>query len=221
MTHKDEQELLDRVPEELFIDGRWRAAEDGETLDVHDPATGQVIRTIASASSGDAQSAMDAAADAFPDWSRTPARERGELLRRAFDLVHERAEEFALLMTLEMGKPLVESRGEVTYGGEFLRWFSEETVRHYGRFADTPEGKLTMIVRHQPVCPSLLITPWNFPLAMATRKVAPAVAAGATIVLKPAQLTPLTSQYFAQTMIDAGLPAGVLNVVSGSSASAI
>ena len=121
MTHKDEQELLDRVPEELFIDGRWRAAEDGETLDVHDPATGQVIRTIASASSGDAQSAMDAAADAFPDWSRTPARERGELLRRAFDLLTERAEEFALLMTLEMGKPLAESRGEVTYGGEFLR----------------------------------------------------------------------------------------------------
>src|SRR5699024_9416273 len=139
MTEKREQELLASVPQELFIDGRWRAAEGGETLEGLDPATGEVIRTISSAPSGDAPAAMDAAADAFPDWSRTPARERGELLRRAFDLLTERAEDFALLMTLEMGKPLAESRGEVTYGGEFLRWFSEEAVRVQGRYGATPE----------------------------------------------------------------------------------
>src|SRR5699024_1651786 len=169
----------------------------------------------------DALKALAAADEVQAEWALTAPRERAEILRRAFDLVQERAEDFALLMTLELGKPLAESRGEVTYGGEFLRWFSEETVRHYGRFGTTPEGNLSMIVRHKPVGPSLLVTPWNFPLAMATRKVAPAVAAGTTMVLKPAQLTPLTSQYFAQTMLDAGLPAGVLNVVSGSSASKI
>ena len=221
MTHKDEQELLDRVPEELFIDGRWRAAEDGETLDVHDPATGQVIRTIASASSGDAQSAMDAAADAFPDWSRTPARERGELLRRAFDLLTERAEEFALLMTLEMGKPLAESRGEVTYGGEFLRWFSEEAARVQGRYGAVPEGTGRMIVSQHPVGPCYLITPWNFPLAMATRKIAPALAAGCTVVIKPAQLTPLTTLHFVQLLEEAGLPRGVVNVVTSRSSSTV
>ena len=135
--------------------------------------------------------------------------------------MQERAEDFAALMTLEMGKPIAESKGEVTYGGEFLRWFSEEAVRDYGRTATVPEGTLRMITRRKPVGPCLLITPWNFPLAMATRKVAPAVAAGCTMVLKPAKLTPLTAQYFAQTMLDAGLPKGVLNVVSGKSASAI
>ena len=213
MTHKDEQELLDRVPEELFIDGRWRAAEDGETLDVHDPATGQVIRTIASASSGDAQSAMDAAADAFPDWSRTPARERGELLRRAFDLLTERAEEFALLMTLEMGKPLAESYGEVTYGAEFLRWFSEEAVRLPGRFSHAPAADEAIVTAAKPVGPSLLITPWNFPLSMGTRKIAPALAAGCTVVLKPAQKTPLTSLALMAILAEAGVPDGVVNCV--------
>src|SRR5699024_5873516 len=156
--------------------------------------------------SDDALKALTAADEVHAEWAQTAPRERAEILRRAFDLLHERAEDFALLMTLEMGKPLAESRGEVTYGGEFLRWFSEEPEVHYGRLAYPPEVKLTMLVRHKPEGPLLLITPWNFPLAMATRKVAPTVAAGASIVLKPAQLTPLTSQYFAQTMIDAGLP---------------
>ncbi|WP_345154823.1 NAD-dependent succinate-semialdehyde dehydrogenase, partial [Arthrobacter ginkgonis] len=142
-------------------------------------------------------------------------------LRRAFDLVTERAEDFALLMTLEMGKPLAEARGEVAYGAEFLRWFSEEAVRDYGRYLTTPEGKNKILVQRKPVGPCLLITPWNFPLAMATRKVGPAVAAGCTMVLKPAKLTPLTSQLFAATLLEAGLPAGVLNVVSSNSASAI
>ncbi|MFI7495556.1 NAD-dependent succinate-semialdehyde dehydrogenase, partial [Kocuria sp. M4R2S49] len=191
------------------------------TFEVENPATGEVIATMASATRADSQAAMDAAADAQESWARTPARERSEILRRAFDLVQERAEDLALLMTLEMGKPLAEAAGEVKYGGEFLRWFAEEAVRDYGRYLDTPEGNLRMLVTHKPVGPCLLITPWNFPLAMATRKVAPAVAAGCTMVLKPARLTPLTSQYFAQLMLDAGLPAGVLNVVSSASAAAV
>lgn len=221
VTAQQEKELLERVPTGLLINGEWVDASSGKTLPVYDPATGQELLQIQDGNSEDALKALTAADEAQAEWALTAPRERAEILRRAFDLVQERAEDFALLMTLEMGKPLAEARGEVTYGGEFLRWFSEETVRHYGRFGSTPEGNLTMIVRHKPVGPSLLITPWNFPLAMATRKVAPAVAAGTTMVLKPAQLTPLTSQYFAQTMMDAGLPAGVLNVVSGSSASAI
>ena len=221
MTENREQELLTGVPSELYIDGRWRAAEGGETLDVRDPSTGEVISTIASASAADAQAAIDAAADAFPDWAATPARERGELLRRAFDLLTERAEEFALLMTLEMGKPLAESRGEVTYGGEFLRWFSEEAVRVQGRYGATPEGTGRMIVSQHPVGPCYLITPWNFPLAMATRKIAPALAAGCTVVIKPAQLTPLTTLAFVKLLEEAGLPAGVVNVVTSRSSSAV
>ena len=161
---------------------------------MHDPATGEVLATLASATSEDAVAALDAADAAQASWARTAPRERAEILRRAFDLVTERAEDFALLMTLEMGKPLAEARGEVTYGAEFLRWFSEETVRDYGRYLTTPEGKNKILVQHKPVGPCLLITPWNFPLAMATRKVAPAVAAGCTMVLKPAKLTPLTAQ---------------------------
>src|SRR5699024_7691117 len=213
--------LLYRVPTGLLINGEWVDASSGDTFPVYDPATGKELLRLQDGGSEDALKALAAADEVQAEWALTAPRERAEILRRAFDLVQERAEDFALLMTLEMGKPLAESRGEVTYGGEFLRWFSEETVRHYGRFGTTPEGNLSMIVRHKPVGPSLLVTPWNFPLAMATRKVAPAVAAGTTMVLKPAQLTPLTSQYFAQTMLDAGLPAGVLNVVSGSSASKI
>src|SRR5699024_6948883 len=157
MTEKTEQELLAGVPNELFIGGAWRAAEGGETLEVRDPATGAVLRTIASASSADAQAAMDATADAFPAWSRTPARERGELLRRAFDLLTERAEDFALLMTLEMGKPLAESRGEVTYGGDFLRWFGEEAVRIQGGYGPNPENTGRAIVSRHPVGPCYLI----------------------------------------------------------------
>src|SRR5699024_2917511 len=216
MSEKREQELLASVPQELFIGGRWRAAEGGETLDVRDPATGEVLRTIASASSADAQAAMDATADAFPAWSRTPARERGELLRRAFDLLTERAEDFALLMTLEMGKPLAESRGEVTYGGEFLRWFGEEAVRIQGGYGPNPENTGRAIVSRHPVGPCYLITPWNFPLAMATRKIAPALAAGCTVVIKPAQLTPLTTLLFVQLLEEAGLPEGVVDDCPGA-----
>ncbi|MFI7483972.1 NAD-dependent succinate-semialdehyde dehydrogenase [Kocuria sp. M1R5S2] len=214
-------DLLAKTPKGLLIDGRWRDASDGATFDVENPATGEVIATLASATREDAQAAMNAAATAQESWARTPARERSEILRAAFDLVQERYDDLALLMTLEMGKPFAEAQGEVKYGGEFLRWFSEEAVRDYGRYTESPEGTLRMLVSRKPVGPCLLITPWNFPLAMATRKVAPAVAAGCTMVLKPARLTPLTSQYFAQIMIDAGLPAGVLNVVSSASAAAV
>lgn len=217
MTAAQENELLDRVPAGLFIDGRWRAAEGEATLTITDPATGAAIKKIASASAADAQAAMDAAADTFPAWAAAPARERGELLRRAFDLLTERVEEFALLMTLEMGKPLAEARGEVAYGGEFLRWFSEEAVRVQGRYGPTPEGTGRMIVSQHPVGPCYFVTPWNFPLAMATRKIAPALAAGCTVVIKPAQLTPLTTLLFVQLLEEAGLPAGVVNVVTSIS----
>ncbi|MDP9888677.1 NAD-dependent succinate-semialdehyde dehydrogenase [Pseudarthrobacter enclensis] len=221
LTIDRETSLLASVPTGLLINGEWVEACDGGTFDVHDPATGSVLTTLASATSEDAIAALDAADRAQASWARTAPRVRSEILRRAFDLVTARAEDFALLMTLEMGKPLAEARGEVAYGAEFLRWFAEETVRDYGRYLTTPEGKNKILVQHKPVGPCLLITPWNFPLAMVTRKVAPAVAAGCTMVLKPAKLTPLTAQYFAQTMLEAGLPAGVLNVVASSSAAGI
>jgi len=211
-----ESELLARVPDRLFIGGEWVASTSGRSIEVHDPATGAVIKTIADASVADAASAMDAAAAAQASWAATAPRVRGELLRGAFDLLQERADDFALLMTLEMGKPLAEARGEVTYGGEFLRWFSEEAVRISGRFGRNPEGTGRMIVTHKPVGPSFLITPWNFPLAMATRKIAPALAAGCTSIIKPAELTPLTTLYFAKLLQDAGLPAGVVNVLTTS-----
>jgi succinate-semialdehyde dehydrogenase/glutarate-semialdehyde dehydrogenase len=214
-------DLLGTVPTGLLIGGEWRASSTGRTFTVENPATGETLATIAAGSSDDAVAALDAADAVQGKWARTAPRERAEILRRAFDLVIDRSEEFATLMTLEMGKPLAEARGEVQYGAEFLRWFSEETARQYGRFFEAPEGTLRMLTTRKPVGPCLLITPWNFPLAMATRKVAPAIAAGCTMVLKPAELTPLTAHYFAQTMIDAGLPPGVLNLVSSDQAAEI
>jgi succinate-semialdehyde dehydrogenase/glutarate-semialdehyde dehydrogenase len=211
-----EAELLAKVPSQLFIGGQWVDSTSGRAIDVHDPATGAVIKTIADASIADASRVMDAAADAQASWAATAPRVRGELLRRAFDLLQERADEFALLMTLEMGKPLAEARGEVAYGGEFLRWFSEEAVRISGRYGSNPEGTGRMIVTHKPVGPSFLITPWNFPLAMATRKIAPALAAGCTVIVKPAELTPLTTLYFVNLLEEVGLPAGVVNVLTTS-----
>ncbi|MGV8881008.1 MAG: NAD-dependent succinate-semialdehyde dehydrogenase [Rhodoglobus sp.] len=211
-----ESELLAKVPDRLFIGGEWVESTSGRSIDVLDPATGLVIKTIADASVEDGTAAMDAAAATQDSWAATAPRVRGEILRRAFDLLQERKEEFALLMTLEMGKPLAEARGEVAYGGEFLRWFSEEAVRITGRYGSNPEGTGRMIVTHMPVGPSFLITPWNFPLAMATRKIAPAIAAGCTSIIKPAELTPLTTLYFAKLLEDAGLPKGVVNVITTS-----
>jgi succinate-semialdehyde dehydrogenase/glutarate-semialdehyde dehydrogenase len=209
-----EKELLEDVPGGLYIGGEWVAGERPSELKVYDPATGDVLKTIADAAPADGMRALDAAVAAADEWAATPPRVRGEVLRKAFELLRERADDFALLMTLEMGKPLAESRGEVTYGAEFLRWFSEEAVRITGRYGTNPEGTGRMIVSQHPVGPCYLITPWNFPLAMATRKIAPAVAAGCTVVVKPAELTPLTTLYFAKLMADAGLPAGVLNVIT-------
>jgi succinate-semialdehyde dehydrogenase/glutarate-semialdehyde dehydrogenase len=209
--------LLAAVPTGLFIGGEWVDAEGGACFDVRDPATGRVIRTIADATPDDGIRALDAAVAAQEAWAATTPRTRSDILRRAFDLVRAHAEDLALLMTLEMGKPLAESRGEVTYGGEFLRWFSEEAVRVSGRYGLNPEGTGRMIVSQRPVGPSFFITPWNFPLAMATRKIAPALAAGCTVVIKPAELTPLTTLMFARLLAEAGLPAGVVNVVTTTS----
>jgi succinate-semialdehyde dehydrogenase/glutarate-semialdehyde dehydrogenase len=217
MSETRETALLASVPDGLFVGGAWRAATDGRTLGVDDPSTGETVKRIADASVADGLAALDAACDAADAWAATPARKRGEILRRAFDLLQERADDVALLMTIEMGKPLAEARGEVTYGGEFLRWFAEEAPRIQGRYGANPEGTGRMVVTQHPVGPCFLITPWNFPLAMATRKIAPALAAGCTVVVKPASLTPLTTLFLAQILADAGLPDGVLNVVTTTS----
>lgn len=211
-----EKSLIGSVPKGLLIDGAWRPASSMATFEVEDPATGRSIAAVADGTSADAVAALDAADRVQRAWARTPPRERSEILRRGFEMITARADDFALLMTLEMGKPLAEAYSEVTYGAEFLRWYSEEAVRDYGRYVMSPDGRNRILVQRRPVGPCLLITPWNFPLAMATRKVAPAIAAGCTIILKPANLTPLTSHLFAQVMLDAGLPDGVLNVVSSS-----
>lgn len=209
-----ESALLARVPNQLFIAGAWRDGRGDGQITVEDPATGKPLRTIANANFEDALDALTAADEAQASWAKTPPRERGELLRRTFELVKERAEEFAMLISLEMGKPLAEARGEVTYGNEFLRWFSEEAVRINGRYGSSPEGTGRMLVTQRPVGPALAITPWNFPLAMATRKIGPAIAAGCTMVVKPAELTPLTTLFLLETLREAGLPAGVVNVIT-------
>ncbi len=215
-----EAELLAAVPRGLYIGGVWQDGAAG-TFPVIDPATGNTLVEIADATPEDGIRALDAAVAAQDAWAATPPRTRSDILRRAFDLLTERADEFALLMTLEMGKPLAEARGEVTYGGEFLRWFSEEAVRIAGRYGTNPEGTGRMIVSQRPVGPCFFITPWNFPLAMATRKIAPALAAGCTVVVKPAELTPLTTLAFAQLLEEAGLPAGVVNVVTTTRSGAV
>ena len=213
--------VLASVPTQLFIGGEWRDSSDGAPFDVETPATGEVIAKVASATSDDAGAAMDAAAGAQREWAATAPRVRSDILRRAYDLVVEHVDDLALLMSLEMGKPVAEARGEVTYGAEFLRWFSEEAVRHYGRYYDAPEGTLRMMVRHKPVGPCLLVTPWNFPLAMATRKLGPALAAGCTAIVKQARLTPLTTLLLTSYLVEAGVPAGVVNVLPSASASAV
>lgn len=221
MSTQTEQALVDSIPTGLFIGGEWIDGETGATFDVHDPATGAVIRTIADATPGDGIRALDAAVAAQDSWAATAPRTRSDILRRAFDLVQEHKEDLALLMTLEMGKPLAEARGEVGYGGEFLRWFSEEAVRISGRYGINPEGTGHMVVSQRPVGPSFFVTPWNFPFAMATRKIAPALAAGCTVVIKPPALTPLTTMFFTSLLEKAGLPAGVVNVVQTSKSSAL
>jgi succinate-semialdehyde dehydrogenase/glutarate-semialdehyde dehydrogenase len=212
----NEQQLLSTVPTGLFIGGEWRDSSDGRRIDVEDPATGETLTTVADATVADGAAALDAAAAAQADWAATAPRTRGELLRAAFELITERAEDFALLMTLEMGKPVSQSKGEVAYGGEFFRWFSEEAVRVAGRWSTAPDGKSRLVTMKQPVGPTLMITPWNFPLAMGTRKIGPAIAAGCTMVLKPASQTPLTMLALAALLEEVGVPRGVVNVVPTS-----
>jgi succinate-semialdehyde dehydrogenase/glutarate-semialdehyde dehydrogenase len=217
ITAPEEQRVLAQVPKQLYIAGQWRDGAKG-SLSVEDPATGESLCEVADASVEDAQDALDAAVEAGPEWAAHPPRERGEILRRAFEAILSRADELALLMTLEMGKPLKESKAEITYGAEFLRWFSEEAVRIDGRYAVAPNGQGRLLTMKQPVGPCLLITPWNFPLAMGTRKVGPAIAAGCTMVVKPAQQTPLSMLMLARILEEAGLPGGVLNLITASSA---
>ena len=218
ITPADEKRVLDLVPTQLYINGQWVDASDGGTLEVEDPATGKRLLTIADASYEDGQKAMAAAHEAQAEWSKTAPRVRGELLRAAFEKVTEMSDEFAILMSLEMGKPFAEAKGEVAYGAEFLRWFSEEAVRIDGRYTTAPDGKNRLLVLKKAIGPALLITPWNFPLAMATRKIGPSIAAGCTSILKPAALTPLTSLLFTRVLEEVGVPAGVVNVIQTTKA---
>ncbi|KXZ58920.1 Succinate-semialdehyde dehydrogenase [NADP(+)] GabD [Brevibacterium ravenspurgense] len=214
----DVQSIIDKVNTGLFIDGQWRDAETGDTIDVINPATGKVIAKVADGSEKDAQDAIEAAGRAQKSWAATPPRERGEILRRAFELLMEKQDEIGAVMTAEMGKSLTEAKGEVAYGAEFFRWFSEEAVRIGGDYMKSTDGKNRLMISKEPVGPCILVTPWNFPLAMGTRKIGPALAAGCTVVLKPAQLTPLTSFMLMEVLVEAGVPAGVVNVVTSSSA---
>jgi len=215
-----ENELLASVPTGLYIGGKWVEGHAPDRIAVEDPATGKTLLEIANATEVDALAALTAADEAQASWARVAPRERGEILRRTFELVRARSEEFATLISLEMGKPIAEARGEVTYGNEFLRWFSEEAVRISGRYGSNPEGTGRMLITQRPVGPAFAITPWNFPLAMATRKIGPAIAAGCTMVVKPAELTPLTTLFLVKTLEEAGLPAGVVNVITTSSSAA-
>src|SRR4029079_13775066 len=208
---------LDFLPADqrrLFIGGQWTDAEGGGTFDVLDPADGSVLCPVADATVADGQRALEAAVAAQDDWARTPPRDRGEILRRAFELVSARSDQFAGLMSLEMGKTLKEAAGEVTYGNEFLRWFSEGAGRHQRRWMQAPAGGSRLLTIKKPVGPCLFVTPWNFPLALGTRKIGPACASGCTMVVKPAAQTPLTMLALAAVLAEAGLPDGVLNVVT-------
>jgi succinate-semialdehyde dehydrogenase/glutarate-semialdehyde dehydrogenase len=216
-----EQAVLEQVPKDLFVGGSWRAAQGGETFAVEDPATGEPIAQVADATVDDALAALAAAADAQKEWAAHAPRERGEILRRSFEAIVAQTDDLALLMTLEMGKSVAESRAEITYAAEFFRWFSEEAVRVHGRYMVNTTGKGRLMTIRQPVGPCVFVTPWNFPTAMGTRKIAPAVAAGCTMVVKPAQKTPLSMLALAKILQEAGLPPGVLNVITASRSGAI
>jgi len=201
------------TPTEMYIDGKWTGGSGG-SFAVLNPSTGEEIASVPRAGADDVRRAVAAAAAAQPGWAATPPRERAEVLRRTFELMIERKEELAYLMALEMGKSLTDARGEVVYAAEFFRWFSEEAVRIGGEVRTAPSGANRILTFKKPVGVCLLLTPWNFPAAMATRKLGPAFAAGCTVVLKPAEDTPLTALLLAKLFEEAGLPAGVLNVVT-------
>jgi succinate-semialdehyde dehydrogenase/glutarate-semialdehyde dehydrogenase len=212
-----EQAVVDAVPKKLYIGGEWRDGSADGSIAVEDPATEETIAEIADADASDASDALASCVEHQAEWQHTPPRDRGEILRRAFELMTERADDLALLMTLEMGKSLKESKAEITYASEFFRWFAEESVRIDGRYSVAPNGAGRLLTMKQPVGPCVMITPWNFPMAMGTRKIGPAVAAGCTMVIKPAKQTPLSMLALAQILEEAGLPGGVLNVLTASS----
>jgi succinate-semialdehyde dehydrogenase/glutarate-semialdehyde dehydrogenase len=211
-----EADLIEKTPRLLYVGGSWREGGSAESFPVHDPSTNKILTSVADATVEDAGLALDAAVAAFPSWAAVAPRKRSEILLRCFETLMAESEEFALLITLEMGKPLVESRSEVAYAAEFFRWFAEEATRIQGRYSKAPGGSGQIVVKHEPVGPVLAITPWNFPLAMGTRKIAPALAAGCTIIVKPAEETPLTMLRLADLMQRCGVPSGVLNVIPTS-----
>jgi succinate-semialdehyde dehydrogenase / glutarate-semialdehyde dehydrogenase len=216
-----EQTVVDKVEKRLYIGGEWRDASEGHTLAVEDPSTGEPLCEVADATPDDAKAALDAAAASQPEWAATPPNERGEILWRAFETLNERADDLGLLMTLEMGKAVAESKAEIAYSAEFFRWFSGEALRIDGNYKIAGNAASRVLMMRQPVGPSFFITPWNFPTAMGTRKIGPAIAAGCTMVIKPAQLTPLSMLALAQILEECGLPGGVLNVITSSSSSAV
>ncbi len=212
-----EASVLDATRTQLYIAGGWRDASGGATLAVEDPSTEETLCEVADGTVDDAKAALSAAHETFPAWRETAPRERADILHRAYDLITARTDELALLMTLEMGKPVAESAAEIAYAANFFRWYAEEAVRIDGRFAVNENGKGRVLTMRQPIGPCLLITPWNFPLAMGTRKIGPAVAAGCTMVVKPAKQTPLSMLRLAAILEEAGLPGGVLNVLTAKS----
>jgi succinate-semialdehyde dehydrogenase / glutarate-semialdehyde dehydrogenase len=220
-TASAEQAVLDGVKTQLYIDGAWRDARESGTLPVEDPATGDTIAEIADATPEDADAALGAAHEAFKTFRNHPPRERSDILRRAYDLITERTDDLALLMTLEMGKPVAESKAEIAYAANFFRWYAEEAVRMDGRYTVNETGVGRVLTMKQPVGPCIFITPWNFPLAMGTRKIGPAIAAGCTCVVKPAKQTPLSMLALAGILEEAGLPAGVVNVITAKSSGSI
>jgi succinate-semialdehyde dehydrogenase / glutarate-semialdehyde dehydrogenase len=215
----EEQTVVDKVEKKVYIGGEWRDASGGATLEVIDPATEEPLCEIADGTPEDAMAALDAAVEMQPEWAATPPNDRAGILWKAFEALTERADELALLMTLEMGKPVAESKAEIIYAADFFRWFSGEALRIDGNYKQFANGTSRVLVLKQPVGPSLMITPWNFPMAMGTRKVGPAIAAGCTIVMKPAQQTPLSMLALGQILEEAGLPGGVFNILTTSSSS--
>jgi succinate-semialdehyde dehydrogenase/glutarate-semialdehyde dehydrogenase len=210
----EEQTVVDKVQKQLYIGGEWRDASGGATLEVIDPATEEPLCEVADGTPDDAAAALDAAVDMRAEWAASAPNDRAGILWKAFELMMERADELALLMTLEMGKPVAESKAEIAYAANFFRWYSEEAVRINGRFTVNETGKGRVLTLQQPVGPCVFITPWNFPLAMGTRKIGPAIAAGCTMVVKPAKQTPLSMIMLAQILEEVGLPGGVLNVIT-------
>src|SRR3954463_14049168 len=216
-TASAEQAVLDGVKTQLYIGGQWKDGSEGGTIPVEDPATGETIAEVPDATADDADAALGAAHETFQEFRNHPPRERGDILRRAYDLITERTDDLALLMTLEMGKPVAESKAEIAYAANFFRWYAEEAVRINGRYTVNETGVGRVLTMQQAVGPCIFITPWNFPLAVGTSKIGPAIAAGSTCVVKPAKQTPLSMLALAGILEEAGLPGGVVNVITAKS----